>query len=437
MCSDGACITDPCDGVVCDTLPEPSCEGANTLATYQSPGTCTDGVCAYPSTQITCDFMCSDGACIPDPCDGIVCDTPPEPSCEDENSYLAFKSRGTCSEGVCEYAPLPTTCDLGCDENICYGPVYDGDYLVSQSEDITYLHGYIGIAGNLSIIGTDTTTIDGLSTLTYVGGDLRISDNPNLLNLYGLSNTTSIGGSIFIIRNNSLLDLDGLNSFDLGGMMGIHENSNLACDKAGWESKVNGNRISVCANAMPIDWDPSGNPSDGSEDVLYEWMWACYKYPCAEVLCNSFTSLYTGEPMCSDGECAPCIPDCPVGSICGSAVGPVACSEYCVYPPTGYVWYDPPYAVPPHHCCGGTRINQWHLDSYDYLALETVSDTVLVFCSAETGPNTFYLVGHCTKCGDGVCGTLENSCNCKVDCPPPHPELYTRIEYVYKDPGEP
>lgn len=52
--ADSACeVTDPCENVTCDMAPLAACDG-DTLTSYASSGTCTDGTCNYDATTTDC-----------------------------------------------------------------------------------------------------------------------------------------------------------------------------------------------------------------------------------------------------------------------------------------------------------------------------------------------------------------------------------------------
>jgi len=99
-----------CAGDPCVNAPAPSCVDATTLNTYPS-GTCTDqGFCEYPLVPVACEFGCDAGQCNPDPCAGVVCDTPPNDQCYDP--------AGTCVDGQCVYDPFETGTDCE-DGDLC------------------------------------------------------------------------------------------------------------------------------------------------------------------------------------------------------------------------------------------------------------------------------------------------------------------------------
>jgi hypothetical protein len=120
-CMNGACVgNDLCDGITCLEPPAASCSDKNTLVSYASSGTCSMGHCGYASTQTACPGGCAQGACTGDACAGITCTLPPTSSCVDANTLRSYGS-GMCQEGVCSYAPVDTTCQSGCVNGACVG----------------------------------------------------------------------------------------------------------------------------------------------------------------------------------------------------------------------------------------------------------------------------------------------------------------------------
>lgn len=108
-CEEGACVGDQ---TVCDSAPEALCVDATTRRFWNAQGTCNQatGGCEYMQQEQQCPFGCQDGACRGDPCAGIVCDTPPAAQC--------FEQMGTCTNGVCQYATVPGSCN---DNDPCTG----------------------------------------------------------------------------------------------------------------------------------------------------------------------------------------------------------------------------------------------------------------------------------------------------------------------------
>jgi hypothetical protein len=153
-CSGGTCIGDPCSGVSCTTPPAPDCADGTTRRTYNATGTCTGGMCGYGaqpqpcspppascvnastrrtfsggtctsgmctfmSSDTACMFGCAGGACNPDPCAGVTCNSPPPRDCLNGTTVRSYTSPGSCSGGQCSYTniqqtacnqPPPATC---------------------------------------------------------------------------------------------------------------------------------------------------------------------------------------------------------------------------------------------------------------------------------------------------------------------------------------
>ena len=116
ICLDGACVVDPCDRITCDT-PGSRCDGDFRLVGV-APGVCERGVCTYDETVEDCTVelggTCVDGECvIGDPCDDILCDAPPPTDCADGTTARTWADIGTCADEVCTYAATLTPCEGG------------------------------------------------------------------------------------------------------------------------------------------------------------------------------------------------------------------------------------------------------------------------------------------------------------------------------------
>ncbi len=99
------CDKDPCDGVTCQSPPDPECEG-DLARTFEATGSCSNGRCSYSAaSEVSCtdsSQVCSDGACV-DACTLMVCDDPPAADCKD-GVARSYKNPGTCEAGECSYA---------------------------------------------------------------------------------------------------------------------------------------------------------------------------------------------------------------------------------------------------------------------------------------------------------------------------------------------
>jgi Cys-rich repeat protein len=116
---DAAIDADPCSGVTCTAPPANYCTTANDLRVFETPGTCSDGDCAYGDHTEFCAFGCVAGSCTGDPCVGVTCNAPPAPVCVGANTRRTYAAAGTCSGGTCTYAPVDENCLYGCAAGAC------------------------------------------------------------------------------------------------------------------------------------------------------------------------------------------------------------------------------------------------------------------------------------------------------------------------------
>jgi hypothetical protein len=126
FCQDGVCVTpvDLCAGIVCETPPANTCE-EDTGVVFAAAGTCNPetGECAYEATRTDCaasSQFCNAGRCqAVNPCAGVTCDSPQTDFC-DGNTAVDYAPRGTCSSGVCSYRETRSNCGTQvCDAGAC------------------------------------------------------------------------------------------------------------------------------------------------------------------------------------------------------------------------------------------------------------------------------------------------------------------------------
>lgn len=118
----GACHPDPCLGVTCRTPPARECLSDTVSRRFNANGVCSNGECSYSPVEDTCQWGCNDatGACQPDPCIGLACQTPPTARCVSSTKSRIFDPDGTCANGICTYSPLDENCQWGCDTTTGY-----------------------------------------------------------------------------------------------------------------------------------------------------------------------------------------------------------------------------------------------------------------------------------------------------------------------------
>jgi len=93
----------------------------------------------------------------------------------------------------------------------------------STVEQLEGLNSLTTIGGSLTILNSGSLkSLDGLQNLTSIGGGISIHQNENLESLSGLDNLKSIGGGISISSNRNLKNLTGLGGLEfLGGYLSV------------------------------------------------------------------------------------------------------------------------------------------------------------------------------------------------------------------------
>lgn len=120
-CSNGACNTQACSASSCTTPPKSTCLNGTTLRTFAAQGTCENSGCAYAATEVACKNGCENNACKgADLCAGLVCQTPPAPSCVG-NTAKTPSATGTCDPGTgtCTYPVSDQVCPQACSSGLC------------------------------------------------------------------------------------------------------------------------------------------------------------------------------------------------------------------------------------------------------------------------------------------------------------------------------
>lgn len=107
---------------------------------------------------------------------------------------------------------LGVGCDSGASDGGCdtQNSVFEGDFTIKGLDDLAALSGYTEITGTLTISDTDLRNINGLESLSIIGGSFFIYNNSVLTNLNGLCRLTTIGGDLEIRENSALVSLSGL-----------------------------------------------------------------------------------------------------------------------------------------------------------------------------------------------------------------------------------
>lgn len=110
------------------------------------------------------------------------------------------------------------------------------------------LNELVSVEEALSVSFTSLVTLDGLSSLQYVGWGLRLEENASLEDISGLGSLTSIG-SLEVVQNDALLNIDGLDGItSLPGVTSIRNNDVLS-DTNGLSGLTSAGEIWIQDNA--------------------------------------------------------------------------------------------------------------------------------------------------------------------------------------------
>jgi len=115
----------------------------------------------------------------------------------------------------------------------------EGISLSNQSEIDDFQANYSGctvIGGNVTISGNDIESLNGLSSLDIVGGNLIINDNPSLNSLNGLNNLISVNGELRIENNVALTDIQAIKNLDQAYIDSLTIKNNALLSSCGVQS---------------------------------------------------------------------------------------------------------------------------------------------------------------------------------------------------------
>lgn len=175
-------IEDPCDGIACDEPPGAFCDGEDAVS-YDEDGVCEDGTCAYTENRETCgdDTECVEGRCVEvDPCADVTCDEAPAAFCNEGGQVVTYDAEGTCDGGTCTYAETATDCDEGqvCAEGTCVDEDDPCDELVCDAPPEASCDGNTAVtwdeAGVCEVDGEGVASCAYSSTDTDCGDDVCV-----------------------------------------------------------------------------------------------------------------------------------------------------------------------------------------------------------------------------------------------------------------------
>lgn len=470
-----------CQGVVCDTPPAPICANPETRRVFSAGGTCENGVCVYPSADARCVSGCEDGQCAGDTCVGVTCDTPPGATCADESTLRSFESRGSCSGGDCAYAPVDTPCGFGCEDGACKPDPCIGVACESPPAavclDGTRRRSYVSPGtcerGDCTYSKLDSTCQDGCANGACKGDPCAgvVCDvAPSAVCLDGTtlrryaSTGTCQGGDC---------------SFDSSTMSCVFGCEKGACKPDPCETVTcSSPPASNCKDAYTQVAFGSGACSDGSctySPTLTTCPFGCEAGrckpdPCAEIACEApppatcddanTRRSYRNPGTCAGGGCTydPIVTTCPFGCAGGTCDGDPCAGVTCSAPPAAKCVGGVLRSYDASGTCANGDCSYGYHDTTCEFGCEnaackpdpceglTCSLTPAPICATRTTRRVYESPGTCVdgacefswtdsscayqcengqcipdpcasaRCGDGVCNCGENGLVCPSDC---------------------
>jgi len=118
--------------------------------------------------------------------------------------------------------------DSGLDTDSCGGSAWSGDLTAADDADLSVLAGITHVSGGVAISGNGVSSLESLSNLVCIDGDLDISDCPNLTGMDGLEALMAIGGNLIAGWNENLQTSEGAHALSsVGGSIWLESNPSL------------------------------------------------------------------------------------------------------------------------------------------------------------------------------------------------------------------
>ena len=254
-CVSGACANDPCAGVTCSTPPAAACVNPTTLRTFSASGQCNGGSCSYMPSDVSCQYGCSSGKCLDDPCKGVTCNTPPARTCVN-GAARVYSATGTCASGACNYSYTETPCDNGCANGVCNPPACGGVTCnappAATCTNATRLHTYFPVG-----------VCSGGTTCSYVAYDVDCSQG--CINGACIAGSWTLESTPFgstLDNGNGVLDADGepVLTGCTGGTVRVRRRTQ------GWKEETVDSGMGTCEARVALD--ASGEPMVAYTDAV-------------------------------------------------------------------------------------------------------------------------------------------------------------------------
>ncbi len=152
-CTGSSCNADPCAQVTC-TPPGNLCESSTVARVFAASGQCSAGNCAFPYSEVSCAFGCSNGACSAPSCNGQTCGAVPASTCVDSSTRRQYEVASACDAGSCSYPSMDSYCSNGCLNGSCLNGSDESFFIPHMADDVA-----IDSTGLSHLVGCDGTNV--------------------------------------------------------------------------------------------------------------------------------------------------------------------------------------------------------------------------------------------------------------------------------------
>lgn len=145
---------------------------------------------------------------------------------EEANARLEVLEGGTAATSGVMYGDANVYNSIDLASLAGYSEITGNLYIYSSPPTLEGLESLTTVGGDLYINSSYLTHVDQLENLTSIGGHLEVYGSTQLTNLDGLSNLTEVGRDLSVMFTIALSDLDGLNAVErVGGSLRIESNA--------------------------------------------------------------------------------------------------------------------------------------------------------------------------------------------------------------------
>ncbi len=171
-------------------------------------------------------------------------------------SVLSNNDQSCCNAG-CSMACSASMCPSGSGGGTAgQSGTFQGNVTVLNNADLAWLKNVVNVMGSVKITSTGLSSINGITNLQTVTGDLSITSNASLTNINGLAGLQTVNGNMDVTSNAALTNVNGLATSGFSGLTTVtgflqfYNNAQLA--NLGGLTKLTsvGNYLNIQSNSV-------------------------------------------------------------------------------------------------------------------------------------------------------------------------------------------